>query len=282
MTARLASAIAIVTSAAALGSVAAAQPPRITNGAVHMQAAGSPFIQSFRTLVSAQSDVAWIGYFVPAARGGHPGCPCCIEPEGGMTVRSSSAGRIELEGPSRLVLLYRVVDRQVERIRAYPEGCELDAGGRPVRWLDRVRPADSIALLESFVGADGDRRSRTTSGALAAIAMHADPSAAATVERLARHHATAPVRAEAIFWLGQMAGRKAAGVITEAIEKDPDTEVKKRAVFALSQLPTGEGVPLLIKVARENANPVVRRQAMFWLGQSKDPRAIDFFAEILR
>jgi len=26
----------------------------------------------------------------------------------------------------------------------------------------------------------------------------------------------------------------------------------------------------------------VRRQAMFWLGQSKDPRAIDFFAAILK
>jgi len=27
---------------------------------------------------------------------------------------------------------------------------------------------------------------------------------------------------------------------------------------------------------------VVRKQAMFWLGQSRDPRAIDFFAEILK
>jgi HEAT repeat protein len=58
--------------------------------------------------------------------------------------------------------------------------------------------------------------------------------------------------------------------------------VKKRAVFALSQLPKEEGVPLLIKVARTNANPAVRKQAMFWLGQSRDPRAVDFFAEILR
>ena len=58
--------------------------------------------------------------------------------------------------------------------------------------------------------------------------------------------------------------------------------MKKRAVFALSQLPKSEGVPLLIKVARTNANPAVRKQAMFWLAQSRDPRAIDFFAEILK
>jgi HEAT repeat protein len=65
------------------------------------------------------------------------------------------------------------------------------------------------------------------------------------------------------------------------IENDPDTDVKKRAVFALSQLPKNEGIPLLIEVAKTNKNPVVRKQAMFWLGQSKDARAVDFFAQVL-
>ena len=56
----------------------------------------------------------------------------------------------------------------------------------------------------------------------------------------------------------------------------------RRAVFALSQLPKAEGVPLLIDVAKKNSNPVVRKQAIFWLGQSRDPRAIEFFAQILK
>ena len=42
-----------------------------------------------------------------------------------------------------------------------------------------------------------------------------------------------------------------------------------------------DGVAKLIQVARTNRNPAVRKQAMFWLGQSKDPRATDFFAEVL-
>jgi hypothetical protein len=46
-------------------------------------------------------------------------------------------------------------------------------------------------------------------------------------------------------------------------------------------LPRSEGVPLLIQVARTNTNPAVRKQAMFWLGQSRDPRALQFFQEIL-
>jgi len=97
----------------------------------------------------------------------------------------------------------------------------------------------------------------------------------------ARNDAEPRLRGEALFWLAQKAGEKASATIVDRIDQDPDTEVKKKAVFALSQLPKDEGVPLLIKVARTNTNPEVRKQAMFWLGQSKDPRATDFFAEVL-
>jgi HEAT repeat protein len=90
------------------------------------------------------------------------------------------------------------------------------------------------------------------------------------------------VRSEALFWMARRAGARTAETITEAIERDPDTEVKKKAVFALSQMPKDQGVPLLIQVARTNTNPVVRKQAMFWLGQSKDPRAVDFFEQVLK
>jgi hypothetical protein len=34
-------------------------------------------------------------------------------------------------------------------------------------------------------------------------------------------------------------------------------------------------------VAQENKSREVRKQAMFWLGQSKDPRALEFFEKIL-
>jgi len=179
-------------------------------------------------------------------------------------------------------VMFRVVDRQVERIRTFSEDCELDAGGRQVHWLQDVRPSESVALLNSLIGTEGDRKNRITNGALSAISMHADPAAAPALVTLAREHASPAVRGEAIFWVAQLASQKAVGTITAAIENDPDTDVKKRAVFALSQLPKSEGVPLLINVARKNTNPAVRKQAMFWLGQSKDPRAMEFFAEILK
>jgi HEAT repeat protein len=281
--------------------------------------------------------------------GAHCCSTCSLEPSSPQTGGGGSARPaepIQLEGSSQMAVLFRVVDRQVERIRVFSADCELDAGGRPVVWLENVRPGDSITLLESLIPADGGRRDRITDGAIAAIAMHRDTAADAALDRLiatdkpestrkkvtfwlgntrgarglevlsrilendasadvrkgavfgvsqssapgasealfkaARSNPSAPVRGEAIFWLGQKAGSKAAATITDTIDKDPETEVKKRAVFALSQLPKSEGVPLLIKVARTNSNPEVRKQAMFWLAQSKDPRAIDFFAEILK
>ena len=97
----------------------------------------------------------------------------------------------------------------------------------------------------------------------------------------AREDKSSKVRGQALFWLAQRAGKEAVATIAGAVDNDPETEVKKKAVFALSQLPKDEGVPKLIEIARTHRNPEVRKQAFFWLGQSKDPRAIQLFEEIL-
>lgn len=252
--------------------VTAGQQPRIINGRVAAHAAASNLSQTFRSLVSTQSGTAWIGYTIPVTG----------ERSVGACGSYGTTTPVRLEGPHQMLVMFRVVDRQVERIRLLSDDCEIDAGGTQVHWLQDVRPAESVALLESLVGSDAERRTRITNGAISAIALHADPAATPAVMRLAREHAQPWVRGEAIFWVAQLATRKAVGTIAAAIEDDPDTDVKKRAVFALSQLPKSEGVPLLIDVARKNRNPAVRKQAIFWLGQSRDPRAMDFFAEILK
>jgi HEAT repeat protein len=100
--------------------------------------------------------------------------------------------------------------------------------------------------------------------------------------RASRAGKEARLRGDALFWVARRAGAKAMDTVSNAIDKDPDSEVKKKAVFALSQMPKDEGVPKLIDVARTNRNVEVRRQAMFWLGQSGDPRALKFFEEVLR
>lgn len=90
------------------------------------------------------------------------------------------------------------------------------------------------------------------------------------------------LRKQALFWLGQRAGKRSLEVLGAVVEKsDDDTEVQKQAVFAISQRSKDEAVPLLIKIARTHPKPAVRKQAMFWLGQTGDERALEFFKEIL-
>jgi hypothetical protein len=90
------------------------------------------------------------------------------------------------------------------------------------------------------------------------------------------------VRKQAIFWLSQEASAEATRGLTELAESDDgEREVRKQAVFALSQLRNNAGVPTMIRLARTDKDPVIRKQAIFWLGQSGDPRAIEFFEEVL-
>ena len=228
-------------------------------------------------LAAKLTEPTWIGYAVPVIDGEHHMCDYWND---GVRTMGSSAP-VLLEPADVFFVLYRVEGGQITRIRSYSADCALDAGGKAVHWFTNVTVADSLAYLKTFVAAP-TASTRMVDSAVTALAMHDGQPALDTLIGLARDHASTKVRGSALFWLAQRAGQKAVGTITAAIESDPDTEVKKKAVFALSQLPKDEGVPLLIQEARTNKNPAVRKQAMFWLGQSKDPRALKFFEEILR
>lgn len=100
--------------------------------------------------------------------------------------------------------------------------------------------------------------------------------------KVAEKDADRELKKQAIFWLGQKAGKRSLDVLNRAMDSnDADTEVQKQVVFAISQRPKEESVPLLIKIAKTHAKPEVRKQAIFWLGQTDDERALEFFKEIL-
>ncbi len=150
---------------------------------------------------------------------------------------------------------------------------------RATFWLGSARGHRGYEVLRRIVSEDPSERVREK--AVFGLSVSREPEAMPAMIEVAKSDRSSHVRGQALFWLAQKAGHKAAAAITEAIENDPDTEVKKKAVFALQQLPREEGVPLLIQVARNNKNPAVRKQAIFWLGQTNDPRAVQFFEEVL-
>lgn len=116
-----------------------------------------------------------------------------------------------------------------------------------------------------------------------ALSQSKEPAGMAALIDAAKNDKDGQVRSKALFWLAQKAASKQAlDAIGNAVLNDPDRAVKEQAVFALQQLPADQGVPLLIGVAKNNPDPAVRKKAMFWLGQSRDPRALDFFAQVLK
>jgi len=247
-----------------------AAQPVLKNAQVTNRTVAGTLNDTVRALAAQTVEPAWVAWETPSVPRRHGDNWCWSE---GAVIKSN-----RLEPADTLFVFVRLENRRIERIRMFDDGCPIDAGDRPVTWLRDVRPGDSVSFL---AGLTGEER-HVSKGALAALAQHAGPEAVQPLLRLARQAPEPKLRGEALFWLAQRAGREAGAAITDAIANDPDTAVKKRAVFALSQLPASEGVPKLIEVARGHQNPAVRKQAMFWLGQSKDPRALAFFEEVLK
>ena len=220
---------------------------------------------------AAPNAITWVGYRLPKVPGNHSMCGSDHE----------RTMRVVLEGPREIEVLARIENGALTRLRTVTEDCEIDATGASLVWLNGVTAAESVAYLSTLVTQGSQPRDRITDSALAALAMQAGDGAADALVAFAKTHPVTRVRSQALFWLSQRAGAVALPTIASAVDNDPETEVKKRAVFALSQLPKDEGVPKLIELARTHRNAEVRKQAFFWLGQSKDPRAVAFFEEVL-
>ena len=266
----------VVTFALLISSTAWAQELRLSNGRIETHNGASNFAREFQALTSRLAEPTWVGYAAPVIDGDHTMCDWSDN----WHVSSTPQAPVHLEAPAYFFVLLRIESGQVARIRSYSADCPLDGGGKTVHMFTSVPANDSVAFLKTFM--TPSQPQKIVDAALVALSMHKGDAALNTLLDMARDNQNTKVRSSALFWLAQRAGDKAVGAIQNAIANDPETEVKKKAVFALSQLPKDEGVPLLIQQARTNKNPEVRKQAMFWLGQSKDPRALKFFEEILK
>jgi len=93
----------------------------------------------------------------------------------------------------------------------------------------------------------------------------------------------ADLRRHAIHMIGERAGKRSLDLLRETVESSSaETQVQMQAVHAISERPAEESVPLLIKIARTHPSQQVRRRAIHVLGESGDPRALEFFREVLK
>jgi hypothetical protein len=154
-----------------------------------------------------------------------------------------------------------------------------DLGDERLVWLGAADEGQGLEFARGLLRQDADPDLRHD--LVFAVYLLRGQAAVSELIDLARRDPSPEIRKQAIFWLGQKASQAAVRALGEVIASPEALEIKKAAVFALSQLPEDKGTPLLLKIARDNAQPGLRREAMFWLGESGDPRALEFFEEIL-
>ena len=261
--------IALAASAVCVGQ------PHIVNAKLETRPASAGLRQEYRGIVDAAAAPAWIGYSVAAIEGDHRECcwdgggSCRCSLEGGHNSQVSGDRTEKLEASGRIAILIRVENKQVGKVRVYAESCELDAGGLPVHWLTDVKPAESVALLSTFVSG-GDQLSDS---AILAIAMHEDQAADRAMKEFIATSQPEAIREKTVFWFGAVRGKRGYEVLRVLVRDDPSDKIREKAVFALSINKTPEAVDSIIETAKSDKSAHVRSQALFWLGQKSGQKA---------
>jgi hypothetical protein len=268
-----------------LAATAIAQHPRIVHGTVTSVAASSDLGAQIRG-----SRTKYIGYSVPEVEGER--VMCCFEQFGEF--RSGGKCSLDHDGSSftnnddheqlhpvsdLFVILYRVENGEIAKVRSYSMECVLDANGAEVTWIDGVDPRKSVALITSLINAPGHHSDYVMS----ALALHADPSATAELERMLKStEASDETRGHAAFWLGQTRGRRGfEDVVAIARSESSSQRLREKAVFALSQSEEPDAVDEMIKLAKNDPAAHVRSQVLFWLSQKAGKKAAGAVREAL-
>ena len=268
----------------------AATIPSIQNTSIETRTATAGLEPVIRELVGKQSQPAWIGYAVPIHSGWRVCCSsrrsdgrCRLEREEGVSHETDRPDSLDLTVKRNLLVLFRVNQGEVQRLRYYSDDCELDAGGLPFFWLTDVVPQQSITWLASFViGASARFSGDEDAGdrVVGAIAMHDDPAAFDMLVRLVEPGCPESLRKEAAFWIGDTGGRQGVEALKRMLRDDPSRDVRDEAVFALTLDPEPDALETLIDIARNDKDPEIRSNAIFWLGNEAGERAAASIADM--
>lgn len=238
-----------------------AQQPKVTNGRMETRAV-STLEKDFHAIVAAATSATWVGYAVAKA------------PGSGNMCSQSKTSPIHLEGSPNGAVLYRIEHQTVQKVRISATECDLDAGGLPFVWLTGVKPAESLALLQTLVPQHAE-------GALSAIALHAGPEADRLLEGYAAAGQPANLREKAVFWMGAARGKRGYETLARIVREDKDEKVREKAVFALFVSKEPAAADSIVRAAKEDASAHVRGQALFWLAQKAGAKAVGAISDAI-
>lgn len=277
---------ALLSSALALSLASPPQAPPVQNGRVETRQTAA-IDRELTALAAAAREPVWAGWRVPIADGQRGGC--CLYSDDAVTTRGclmegGSIGRgqapptpaasttpVPLEAGTGLVILARLTDRGLERLRTLGDDCALDAGGRTVYWLQGVTPAESVRFLESVIRRDGaastSQQQRLQDAALKAAALHRETTADDLLERLADADTDSRLRRQARSLLGSARGARGFATLRRLLDRDRLPDTRRQLVGAIGQSGEAGVAEILRGVARSDDEPKVRAEAAYWLPQ---------------
>ena len=277
----------VVLGAVALAAAPALAQGRIVNAKAETRSAAQGLEREVRA-AATRGGVTWIGYRMPMVAGPRQMCCfdtisdssfsggiCRLESGGGVSMNSSdmrgrSGSRVALEPATEFLVLARLDNGNVNRVRTFTPDCDVDATGMPLVWLNDVKPDESVGWLASLVAASpdtGEGHDRVGKTAMSAVALHNVPSADRALESFVAPARPEWLRGDTAFWLGHSRGEAGARLLARMLAEDPSDKVRDKVTFGLSVSTVPAALTTLIATARDDKSPKVRGQALFWLAQ---------------
>jgi HEAT repeat protein len=147
-------------------------------------------------------------------------------------------------------------------------------------WLGQEGSREDVEFLMDLF--DDLESSELQEKVIFSVSQASHPAGGEWLINLARNeNASSDLRKNALFWAGQE-GNVDAAELKAIYENTQDFELREHAIFVLSQFDRSEdATTVLIDIAKSEANPDLRDKALFWLGESNDPRAARFLADLI-
>lgn len=262
--------------AAALTQSAAAPTPPVQNARVETRQATS-LDAAIRSL-GTPAEPVWLGWRVPMIDGDRTVCSSWNDGHTSVVGdwlegRDSAAppvttpapgGPVRLEGGTGLVVLARVVDGRLDRLRAIDDACPIDGGGRSLYWLSGITSAESVRYLDTLTKQDAlniTANRRTAESAISALSLHRDPAATVVLDRLSSRNSERTLRRPAASALARTRGGHGVQQIQALLRDEADSDMRQSLMNAIAESPQPEATAMLLAIAKDDASPNVRGDA---------------------
>ncbi|MEK6397255.1 MAG: HEAT repeat domain-containing protein, partial [Terriglobus sp.] len=208
-----------------------AQQPQVQNGQVSTSTSS---LTSAIDALKGKDTVGWVAYTIPTSHriqnGWNPDGVSYLENE---NRHDDSDDRNDSRKETyRALLLIRVANHAMERIRVEDPDRKLDAGGVRVEFLPNVEPEKSIAVLQQL--AESATTNKVRDGAVFAISLHQSPATVPALTALGSAGHDLQVREKAAFWLVAQYKKQALPILDRWIKSDSDDRFREKLTFNLS------------------------------------------------